>query len=106
MRGPRKKSTAKREATALLIVAFGASSTAVDDWTGQSIEMYPELLPGALDACGITALIHNAGIGGGATREARERLDRDARSHWLPGYDSRAGILFAQDGSVYGPSST
>ncbi len=80
MSGPRKKSTAKREATALLIVAFGASSTAVDDWTGQSIEMYPELLPGALDACGITALIHNAGIGGGATREARERLDRDVRA--------------------------
>ena len=80
MTGSRKKSTAKREAAPLVIVAFGASSTAVDDWTGQSIKMYPELLPDALEACGIAAQVHNAGISDTTTREARERLDHDVRA--------------------------
>jgi len=80
VRGSRKKSAAKREAAPLVIVALGDSSTAADDWTGQSIEMYPELLPGALEACGIKAQVHNAGIGDTTTREARERLDRDVRA--------------------------
>jgi lysophospholipase L1-like esterase len=68
-------------ATRITIVTLGASSTAVDDWTGQAMAMYPELLPGALEARGITARVHNAGIGDTTTREARERLDRDVRVH-------------------------
>ncbi len=63
-----------------MIVALGDSSTAVDDWAGQSIEMYPELLPHAPSARDIAARVRNAGIGETTTCEALERLDRDVRA--------------------------
>jgi lysophospholipase L1-like esterase len=64
----------------LTIVALGDSTTAVDDWSGTGVEVYPEMLPGALAVHGITARVVNAGIGDTTTREARERLDRDVRA--------------------------
>lgn len=64
----------------LTIVAFGDSTTAVDDWSGQAIEVYAGLLPGALAAFGVRARVLNAGISDTTTREARERLDRDVRA--------------------------
>jgi lysophospholipase L1-like esterase len=64
----------------LTIVALGDSTTAVDDWSGQAIRVYPDLLPGALAAGGIRARVLNAGISDTTTREARERLDRDVRA--------------------------
>jgi len=68
-------------AAGLTIVALGDSTTAVDDWSGLGIEVYPDLLPGALVAYGIAARVVNAGICDTTTREARERLDRDVRAH-------------------------
>lgn len=65
----------------LTIVALGDSTTAVDDWSGQNVATYPELLPGTLAARGIRARVVNAGISGTTTREARERFDRDVRAH-------------------------
>ena len=39
----------------LTIVALGDSTTAVDDWSGQGVEVYPDLLPAALaEADGIS----------------------------------------------------
>ncbi len=67
-------------AATLTIVALGDSTTAVDDWSGRAIEVYADLLPGALDASGIRARVVNAGISDTTTREARERLDRDVRA--------------------------
>jgi acyl-CoA thioesterase-1 len=64
----------------LTIVAFGDSTTAVDGWSGQAIEVYAGLLPGALAAFGVRARVLNAGISDTTTREARERLDRDVRA--------------------------
>lgn len=63
------------------IVAFGDSTTAVDDWSGLRIPTYPGLLPGALVAYGVAARVVNAGICDTTTRDARERLDRDVRAH-------------------------
>ena len=65
----------------LAIVAFGDSTTAVDDWSGLRIPTYPDLLPGALVAYGVAARVVNAGICDTTTRDARERLDRDVRAH-------------------------
>ena len=64
----------------LTIVAFGDSTTAVDDWSGYGVAVYPDLLPAALVAYGVAARIVNAGICDTTTREARERLDRDVRA--------------------------
>jgi lysophospholipase L1-like esterase len=64
----------------LTIVALGDSTTAVDDWSGRGVEVYADLLPGALAVCGIRARVLNAGITDTTTREARERLDRDVRA--------------------------
>ena len=65
----------------LTVVALGDSTTAVDDWSGQGVEVYPDLLPGALAACGLRARVVNAGICGTTTRDAVARLDRDVRAH-------------------------
>jgi acyl-CoA thioesterase-1 len=65
----------------LTIVAFGDSTTAVDDWSGLDVPVYPDLLPGALVAYGVAARVVNAGICDTTTRDARERLDRDVRAH-------------------------
>ena len=65
----------------LTIVAFGDSTTAVDDWSGLDVPVYPDLLPGALVAYGVAARVVNAGICDTTTREARERLDRDVRAY-------------------------
>ena len=65
----------------LTIVALGDSTTAVDDWSGQGVEVYPDLLPAALAACGVRVRVVNAGICGTTTRDAVERLDRDVRAH-------------------------
>lgn len=65
----------------LTIVAFGDSTTAVDDWSGLDVPVYPDLLPGALVAYGVAARVVNAGICDTTTRDARERLDRDVRTH-------------------------
>ncbi len=62
------------------IVALGDSTTATDDWTGQGIASYAELLPAALADQGIRARVVNAGIGDTTTRDARERLDCDVRA--------------------------
>ena len=69
-----------RHASPLTIVALGDSTTAVADWTDQVDQVYADLLPAALAARGIRAQVHNAGLGGTTTREARERLDRDVRA--------------------------
>lgn len=69
---------AARQAT---IVALGDSTTAVDDWSGRGVEVYPDLLPGALVAYGVSARVANAGICDTTTRDARERLDCDVRAH-------------------------
>jgi lysophospholipase L1-like esterase len=61
------------------VVALGDSTTAPDDWSGQGIASYAELLPAALADLGIEARVVNAGIGDTTTRDARERLDRDVR---------------------------
>jgi lysophospholipase L1-like esterase len=66
---------------ALTIVALGDSTTAVDDWSGQHVAVYPDLLAEALATCGVRARVVNAGICGTTTRGARERLDRDVRAH-------------------------
>ncbi|MEE4274954.1 MAG: GDSL-type esterase/lipase family protein [Thermoleophilia bacterium] len=63
------------------IVAFGDSTTAVDDWSGLAVPVYPDLLPGALVAYGVAGRVVNAGICDTTTRDARERLDRDVRVH-------------------------
>jgi len=76
----RPEGQAARQAPPTTIVAFGDSTTAVDDWSDQAIEVYADLLPAALAARGIRARVHNAGVGGGTTVEARERLDRDVRA--------------------------
>lgn len=65
----------------LTIVALGDSTTAVDDWSGQDVAVYPELLPEALAAFGVRARVVNAGIGGTTTRDALERLDRDVGTY-------------------------
>jgi lysophospholipase L1-like esterase len=65
----------------LTVVALGDSTTAADDWSGQSVEVYPDLLPAALAAFGLRARVVNAGICGTTTRDAVERLDRDVRAH-------------------------
>jgi len=65
----------------LTIVALGDSTTAVDDWSGLDVPVYPDLLPGALVAYGIAARVVDAGIRDTTTRDARERLDRDVRAH-------------------------
>ena len=64
----------------LTLVALGDSTTAIDDWSGQGIESYAELLPASLAAHGIEARVVNAGVGDTTTRDARERLDRDVRA--------------------------
>ena len=64
---------------ALTIVTLGDSTTAVDDWSGRDVAVYPDLLPEALAACGVRARVVNAGISGTTTRDALERLDRDVR---------------------------
>ena len=64
---------------ALTIVTLGDSTTAVDDWSGRDVAVYPDLLPEVLAACGVRARVVNAGIGGTTTRDALERLDRDVR---------------------------
>ncbi|MBN2204012.1 MAG: hypothetical protein JW767_03215 [Thermoleophilia bacterium] len=71
----------RRGDAGLTIVALGDSTTAVDDWSGFGIDVYPDLLPGALVAYGIAARVVNAGICDTTTRDARERLDRDVRAH-------------------------
>jgi lysophospholipase L1-like esterase len=71
----------RRGDAAPTIVALGDSTTAVDDWSGLGIDVYPDLLPGALVAYGIAARVVNAGICDTTTRDARERLDRDVRAH-------------------------
>ena len=60
--------------------ALGASSTALDEWSGRATEVCPDLLHGAPAAQGIKARLHSAGIGETTTREARARLDRDLRA--------------------------
>ena len=79
----RPEGQAARHAPPLTIVAFGDSTTAIDDRSGQTIEVFADLLPGVLAACGIRGQVHNAGLGDTTTREARERLDRDVR-HFSP----------------------
>ena len=79
---PRPATTVvKASSRALTIVAFGDSTTAVDDWSGLDVPVYPDLLPGALVAYGVAARVVNAGICDTTTRDARERLDRDVRAH-------------------------
>ena len=60
--------------------ALGASSTALDEWSGRATEVCPDLLHGAPAAQGIKARLHSAGIGETTTREARARIDRDVRA--------------------------
>jgi lysophospholipase L1-like esterase len=63
------------------IVAFGDSTTATAEWAPSIKQVYAQRLPAALAARGIRAQVINAGIGNTTTREGRERLDRDVRSH-------------------------
>lgn len=63
------------------IVAFGDSTTATSEWAPAIKEVYAQCLPRTLMAHGITAEVVNAGIGDTTTREGRERLDTDVRSH-------------------------
>ncbi|NQV87678.1 MAG: endonuclease/exonuclease/phosphatase family protein [Woeseiaceae bacterium] len=63
------------------IVAFGDSTTAVYDWPTSAGEVYAQCLPKTLVEHGVRAELINAGIGNTTTREGRERLDTDVRSH-------------------------
>jgi lysophospholipase L1-like esterase/endonuclease/exonuclease/phosphatase family metal-dependent hydrolase len=63
------------------VVAFGDSTTAVYDWPPSVGEVYAQCLPKTLAEHGIRAEVINAGIGDTTTREGRERLDTDVRSH-------------------------